>query len=137
MEDNPGDVILVRESLTGLGISFDLHVLRDGEEAMAWLAGVDRDPLEQVPSAILLDLNLPKRTGIEVLRALRLSNRCRELPVMIVSSSDNEADRREVAQLGATAYFRKPSDLDEFLQLGHAVSRLLQRHARTVNSSAG
>lgn len=112
-------------------------MLRDGEEALAWLARFDGDAETQTPALILLDLNLPKRTGMEVLRALRQGERWREVPVMVVSSSDNEADRREVARLGATAYFRKPSDLDEFLQLGHAVGRLLQRPERSLNSVAG
>ncbi|MBL8213064.1 MAG: response regulator [Bryobacterales bacterium] len=137
VEDNPGDVILVREALASLGLGHHLEVLRDGEEALAWLARCDGDPESQMPALILLDLNLPKRTGMEVLHAVRQGERWREVPVMVVSSSDNDADRREVARLGATAYFRKPSDLDEFLQLGETVGRLLQRPERSLNSVAG
>ncbi len=112
-------------------------MLRDGEEALTWLARLDAQPGTHTPALILLDLNLPKRTGMEVLRALRERERWQEVPVMVVSSSDNDADRREVAKLGATAYFRKPSDLDEFLQLGNAVGQLLGQPAASANSAAG
>jgi CheY-like chemotaxis protein len=100
-------------------------VLSDGEEAIAYLDRVDRDESIGCADVILLDLNLPKRSGHWVLRRIRESVRSREVPVVIVSSSEAPADLEQSRQLGATAYFKKPTDLEQFLRLGEVVKTLV------------
>jgi DNA-binding response OmpR family regulator len=77
------------------------------------------------PSLVLLDLNLPKKSGDEVLKDLRKSIRCRHARVLIVTSSDSERDREITASLAVDGYFRKPSEYAEFMKLGAVVNALL------------
>jgi len=74
---------------------------------------------------VILDLNLPKKPGREVLQRMRQSPRCSNATVVVVTSSDSQKDREDVATLGASAYFRKPSEYDSFMKLGDLVKRLL------------
>ncbi len=127
IEDSSADVYLVRESLTKHLKQFELQVVNDGEKAFKWIEAADSDASTQCPSLMLLDLNLPKRSGQEILQRLRQSPRCGHVPVVILTSSDSPADRAETAKLGATAYFRKPPDLEEFMQIGMVVERVLDR----------
>lgn len=123
-EDNNADVYLVRISLRQHGIPNDLHVVKDGEEAIDFIKAADQGG--PVPGLVLLDLNLPKRTGQEILEHLRNSKRWAEVPVIVMSSSDSPSDRAKAAKLGVGDYFRKPSRLDEFMRLGDVVKRVLQ-----------
>lgn len=118
-EDNPADVYLLREAL---GINehdgVELMVVHDGEQAIDFIRR--REGFESVPAPdlIVLDLNLPKSDGSEVLRQVRSSEEFRSIPVVILTSSDSPSDRACAEQLGASAYLTKPSDLDAFLALG-------------------
>jgi len=123
-EDNQADVYLVRTSLKEHGIAHDLRVAKDGEEAIDLITGADSGGL--VPGLVLLDLNLPKKTGQEILEHLRDTPRWAGVPVIIMSSSDSPTDRAKAARLGIRAYFRKPSRLDEFMRLGGIVKKVLQ-----------
>lgn len=125
VEDAEPDVFLVREALRQTGINFHLNVLDDGEKAVDFIDALDSDQSLLCPDLILLDLNLPKRSGDQILQHMRRSARCGAIPVMVVTSSDSSKDRSETARLGATHYFRKPSRLDEFMQLGPLVRDLL------------
>jgi CheY-like chemotaxis protein len=125
IEDSSADVYIVRESLTKHLKDFDLQVVNDGEKAFKWIEAADSDASLPCPSLMLLDLNLPKRSGQEILMRMRQSPRCGMVPVVILTSSDSPADRAETAKLGATAYFRKPPDLEEFMQIGVVVGRVL------------
>jgi CheY-like chemotaxis protein len=127
IEDSSADVYIVRESLTKHLKDFDLQVVNDGEMAFKWIEAADLDPSVPCPSLMLLDLNLPKRSGQEILRRMRQSPRCGTVPIVILTSSDSPADRAETAKLGATAYFRKPPDLEEFMQIGMVVGRVLDQ----------
>ena len=127
IEDSSADVYLVRESLTKHLKEFELQVVNDGEKAFKLIEAADLDTSMPCPSLMLLDLNLPKRSGQEILQRLRQSPRCGHVPVVILTSSDSPADRAETAKLGATAYFRKPPDLEEFMQIGMVVERVLDR----------
>ena len=131
IEDAEPDVFLVREALRQAGLSFQLKVLDDGEKAIDYIDHLDHDDSAGCPSLVLLDLNLPKRTGDQILDHIRQSDRCRRIPVVIVTSSDSPRDKTQTAQLGATEYFRKPSRLDEFMRLGHLVRRLLDEPVPT------
>ncbi len=125
VEDSPADTYIVRQSLQKHLPAFDLRVMEDGEKAFQFVEATDTDAELPCPHLMILDLNLPKRSGQEVLERLRSSSRCRLMPVMIVTSSDSPADRAETARLGATAYFCKPSDLEEFMTLGTKVREIL------------
>ena len=125
VEDNKADVFLLREALEAAGVLADLDVASDGERAVDLISRTDTDGNVRCPSLILLDLNLPKMSGIEVLEHLRQSPRCREARVLIVSSSDSEQDRARTAKLGVDGYFRKPSGYDAFMKVGEVVRDLL------------
>lgn len=118
-EDNPADVYLIEEALREHGVDFEITVAPDGEAAMDMVA-----KQTVLPDIVLLDLNMPKRSGGEVLDSLRRSAG-KELPVIVLTSSDSPADRDEALRLGATCYIRKPTGLDEFLQIGATIKKLV------------
>jgi len=128
VEDADPDVFLVREALELGGLQFSLRIFDDGEKAVDFVEDVDRDEKVPCPHLVLLDLNLPKKTGAEVLECVRRSHRCGDVPVIILTSSDSPKDREQVARLGATRYFRKPSRLAEFMRLGDLVREVLDGH---------
>jgi DNA-binding response OmpR family regulator len=124
IEDNPADAGLVREALEEHAVEGQLTVIGDGERAISYLASIERDEA-RCPDLLILDLNLPKRSGSDVLRYVRESKCCVGMPVLILSSSDNRKDRDETALLGATRYLRKPIELDDFLSLGAVFKEVL------------
>lgn len=124
-EDNAGDVGLVREALQRHGVEGELVVVSDGEEAVHYIEALDT-AIADCPDLALVDLNLPKRSGSEVLRAMRNSTRCRNTKVVILSSSDAEQDKATSQLLGADRYIRKPLRLHEFLSLGAIFKSLLE-----------
>jgi chemotaxis family two-component system response regulator Rcp1 len=128
VEDNPGDVGLVRHVLAEHGITCELLVLRDGEKALEFVEQVDESRI-RCPQLVILDLNLPKTNGREVLRRMKISPVCGNVPVVILSSSDALKDRQDTAALGASRYIRKPPTLDEFLKIGGVLKMLLDNAA--------
>jgi CheY-like chemotaxis protein len=121
-EDNPGDVLLIREALTLSGVEFELTVQQDGERMLSYIELIEHGS-RGCPDIVLLDLNLPKRGGDFLLERMRLSPHCRNIPVIVVTSSDSKKDREMAARLGASDYFRKANDFDEFMRLGELVKR--------------
>jgi two-component system, chemotaxis family, response regulator Rcp1 len=121
VEDNDPDVYVIRELLLRCPVPIDLHIVPDGVAALAYL----EDERNACPELVLLDLNLPKLGGIEVLRRMRSGPRCGQTPVIVVSSSDTDADRNASKNLGAQAYFRKPSDLKTYSNLANIVLEFL------------
>jgi DNA-binding response OmpR family regulator len=124
VEDSPADTYLVRQSLKKHLKEFELRTVDDGEKAVRFFEAADSDASLKPPALLILDLNLPKRSGYDVLRRMKAS-RFKNVPVVIVTSSDSSVDRAESARLGADAYFRKPADLDEFMRIGELVQRVL------------
>ena len=124
-EDNLPDAMLVREVIRAESLPLEVSIVADGEQAAAFFAKADADPTAPCPDVLLLDLNLPKIDGFEVLRQLRSRRRCSNIPVLVITSSDSAADRAEAARLGAS-YFRKPHSYTEFLKLGVVLKRILQ-----------
>jgi CheY-like chemotaxis protein len=127
-EDNAGDVLLVREALAKYEIPHELHVVRDGGEALAFVARIGEDSEDNTtpcPELLLLDLNLPKADGPTVLAAFRRHPLCAHTPVIAISSSDAVTDRERLARLGVSRYFRKPMELDKFLELGAVIRELM------------
>lgn len=131
IEDNPADVLLVREAIDFYALPVDLHVMEDGQKGLDFIRRTEDDPRAPCPEIILLDLNLPGRSGKEVLEHVRRSGTCKDIPVLIISSSDVVRERDELARLGATRYFRKPSSYDAFLQVGRILKELLEEE--TIN----
>lgn len=122
IEDNPADVLLVREAIRTQGIEVDLICYPDVPQAIAGLCDAD-NPL---PDAVLLDLNLPKGEGMNILKILRGSARLGNVPLAILTSSQSPRDVEGAQKLGAALYVHKPSTLNEFLAIvGGAVSELL------------
>jgi DNA-binding response OmpR family regulator len=127
-EDNLPDALLVREAIRMENLPLEVHIASDGERALEFLKRSEQDQDAPRPHILLLDLNLPKVDGFEVLRRIRASEKYKHLPVLIITSSDSPADRSESAKLGA-GYFRKPPDYEEFLKIGLALKRLLEEHS--------
>jgi len=117
VEDNRADVILVREALEEHGIQCDLMVLSDGEQALKFVAKVEGGEV-RCAELVVLDLNLPKASGLRVLERMRASPKCASVPVVILSSSDAPKDISEAKKLGATRYIKKPSHLEDFMNIG-------------------
>jgi two-component system response regulator len=119
VEDNPDDELLALRALRKNGVGGDVVVAHDGVEALDYLFATgehaDRDP-SFVPRLILLDLNLPKISGLEVLRRLRSDERTRLLPVVILSSSGEQRDMLDGYGLGANSYVRKPVNFEQFVR---------------------
>jgi CheY-like chemotaxis protein len=126
-EDNPGDVQLVQEALREHHLEFDLVVCSDGARALSYLENVASDAGVHCPDVFLLDLNLPKASGHQILEKFRTQFKCSDTPVIVVTSSDAPRDRERAAQLGAAHYFRKPTDFEEFMKLGAVIKSLTSR----------
>lgn len=124
-EDNLPDALLVREVIRAESLPLDVHIAADGEIAINFIESAERDPNAPAPDLLLLDINLPRRDGFEVLRRLRSVDRFKSVPVLIISSSDALRDMNEAARLGAS-YFRKPPSYDEFLKLGDVLRQMLK-----------
>jgi len=125
-EDNLGDVLLVQEALAAHDISHELFVVRDGGEALQFVARMGTAGHAPCPDLMLLDLNLPKVDGSAVLAEFRKHPECIQTPVVVISSSDAPKDRERMNALGVAHYFRKPSDLEAYLELGSVVKGLLE-----------
>jgi DNA-binding response OmpR family regulator len=124
VEDAEPDVLLVREALESNHLKFDLCVLEDGEKAVDYIDRLDGNQVD-VPHLFLLDLNLPRKNGGQVLERLRQSGKWSHIPVVILTSSDSPRDKAKASEYQATEYFQKPSRLEDFMKLGVLVGRLL------------
>jgi CheY-like chemotaxis protein len=123
-DDNPSDVYLIREALREHSVDCDLRVASDGKDAIDIISGQRADIKVSDLSLIILDLNLPRHDGIEILQRLRESSNV-HVPVVVLTSSDSPRDRLMATDLGAARYLRKPSNLNEFLELGAIFKELL------------
>jgi len=112
VEDNPDDEALTLRALKKNGIANEVVVLRDGAEALTYLLGTDAPS----PHLVLLDLKLPRIDGLEVLRKLRGESRTAFLPIVILTSSNEERDLVESYRLGANSYILKPVDFEQFTE---------------------
>lgn len=121
VEDNPDDEALAIRAFKKSNMSNEIVVARDGEQALNYLFDKQRLDAKELPSVVLLDLNLPKIDGLEVLRQIRSNPSTKRLPVVILTSSKHEEDLIEGYNLGANSYVRKPVDFNEFVT---AVSQL-------------
>lgn len=115
VEDNPVDVDLTLRAFASRKFSNIVHVARDGEEALAWLPRWEAG--EPLPAVILLDLKMPRVSGLEVLRALKSHPLFRAIPVVVLTSSSEDADVRTAYGLGANSYIVKPVNFDKFMEV--------------------
>jgi CheY-like chemotaxis protein len=120
--------LLVREAIRRENLPIDLHNASDGQQAIDFLERAEHDPDAPCPDFLLLDLNLPKMDGFEVLRRVRTGGKCAAIPVVVITSSDSPADRSQAARLGA-GYFRKPPNYEEFLKLGGVLKKLVEKES--------
>jgi CheY-like chemotaxis protein len=122
IEDSPGDVRLTREAFRDADASINLHVAADGVEAMAYLKCDGNEPDSPRPDLILLDLNLPKMDGREVLAYIKADAILKTIPTIILTTSDAEPDIAKSYQLQANCYLSKPGQLDAFEVLMKSVT---------------
>lgn len=115
VEDNPGDVELVRESLSEGKIKNEIHVASDGVEAMDFLKREGRHGGARCPDLILLDLNLPRKSGRDVLQEIKTDPELKQIPVVVLTSSKAEEDIVKSYNLHANCYVTKPVDLEQFM----------------------
>ena len=121
IEDNPGDVRLTQEAFREARIPIKISVSMDGEDALAFLKRTS--PYENAirPDLILLDLNIPKRDGREVLAEIKADALLRNIPVVVLTTSNAEQDIQKTYNLQVNAYINKPVDFDHFLDIVHKI----------------
>jgi two-component system, chemotaxis family, response regulator Rcp1 len=114
VEDSPGDVRLTQETFRDANPSIRLHVATDGVEAMAFLRREGANARAPRPDFILLDLNLPRMDGREVLASIKMDDNLKTIPTIVLTTSDAEVDILRSYELQANCYLSKPVQLDEF-----------------------
>ena len=131
-EDNPADVYLLREAMSLEGGDVELMIVSDGEQALDYVQRAGQFADAAVPHLVVLDLNLPKSDGSDVLRRIRETPEYSGVPVVVLTSSDSPKDRQTIEDLGASSFITKPSDLDEFLSLGRRLLGFLTANGASV-----
>jgi chemotaxis family two-component system response regulator Rcp1 len=117
VEDNPADVRLTEESLKEGKVCNILHVVEDGEEAISFLQKKGKYADKPLPDLVLLDLNLPKKNGHEVLAEIKGDEKLKQIPIVVLTSSKAEEDIHKCYLLHANCYINKPDDLDQFIHV--------------------
>ena len=133
VEDNPGDVRLTQEALKESTFPVHLNVARDGVEALEYLRNPDSGPR---PDLILLDLNLPRKNGREVLSEIKADPDLRRIPVLVMTTSRAEQDIQKAYALNANCYITKPMDLDDFLRTVRSIEDFWMRTATLPHANA-
>ncbi len=121
VEDNPGDAQLTQIALEDSKISVNLNIVEDGVEAMAFLRKEGKYANMPYPDIILLDLNLPKKDGREVLAEIKADNILKRIPVVVLTTSQAEGDILKAYNLAANCYITKPVDFDQFVKIVQSI----------------
>lgn len=124
VEDNAGDAVLIRQILADASVPVNLHIVRDGEQALTMLSDADF-----IPALIILDLNIPRISGAALLERWK----SQKIPVVVFSSSLNDAERARVLELGAREFVQKPTDVEAF---SAAICGIVERWAGHRNENA-
>lgn len=127
-EDNPGDVLLFREAMRQSQLACELVVAEDGEKALRLLEKAAQGEGSS-PDLIILDVNLPKRSGQDVLKWVRSQPELEKVPVIMLTSSASPDDKTKAMLVGANLYVQKSSNLDEILEIGSTIQGLLKPKA--------
>lgn len=140
VEDEANDVLLLKRALKKEGVTLPVQVVSDGQAAVQYLEGrgpfTDRERYP-LPCLILMDVKLPRKNGLEVLRWLRGREDLKDLPVFMLTSSSESRDRNEAEEQGVEAYRVKPVTLDELLGVAREIRREATEHCGTAEASAG
>ncbi|MGE5498690.1 MAG: response regulator [Syntrophothermus sp.] len=126
IEDNPGDILLIKDVLNEDNDPFDLKVIKDGGEAMDYLGSLSRNQQNGLPDLVILDLNLPKKNGREILASIRAVENLKDLSVIIFTSSDAEEDIAICRNLNVVSYYKKPIDYDEYVITVRAIKNSIK-----------
>ena len=129
VESNAADARLIAEAFRGAGLTSNIPHLENGEEVIPFLRRETPFQNVRLPDLILLDLNLPRKSGLEILEEIRASGDLAWIPIIILSGSSNPVDIQSAYRSGANCYIRKPASLDEFLEL---ISACYQFWSKTV-----
>lgn len=121
VEDDAVDVELTREALLESKIKVNLNVVRDGEKAMVYLRKEGEYSKSKTPDLVILDLNLPRMNGQEVLQAMKSDEDLKKIPVVVLTTSSDKQDIAKSYALGANCYVTKPMGLDQFSQVVHSI----------------
>lgn len=121
VDDNIGDVVLTKEALKGADFTNRVSIARDGFEALDFLRRTGKYADAPQPDLILLDINMPRKNGCEVLQEIRRDEELKLIPVVILTSSEAEDDIRRAYELQANCYVTKPADLDEMVKIVQAI----------------
>jgi two-component system, chemotaxis family, response regulator Rcp1 len=130
VEDNPGDVRLMKEALKEAEVATELNAVYDGEAALKFLRRADGYADSRRPDLIFLDLNLPRRDGREVLAEIKSDDELRRIPVVVLTTSEAERDVTNAYDLHANCYVKKPIDLDKFIEVVRECERFWLQVAR-------
>lgn len=122
VEDSPSDALLTREALRGAKVANELTVIEDGEAALAYLRKEGKYGEASTPDLILLDLNLPRLDGREVLQAMRQDPELKRIPVVVLTTSDADKDVLDSYDLGANCYVTKPVDFRKFEEVVQSIN---------------
>jgi len=124
VEDNPGDIRLVEEALEDTHVKYRLHAVHDGEKALSYLRQSKETQDVTKPDLILLDLNLPKKNGHQVLEEIKQDEKLCNIPVIILSSSRSKDDIVQADKRGAHAYIPKPENFDDYTDLVQEIEKI-------------
>lgn len=122
VEDNPGDIVLTQEAFKSAKVANTLNVVRDGEEALMYLRRQGQFASVAIPDIILLDLNLPRIDGREVLEEIKKDPELKQIPIVILTSSEADSDVLQTYNLHVNCYVVKPVDFDKFMKVIQAVN---------------
>ena len=137
VEDSPSDQLLAREALAEAGVKSRLHIVSDGIEAMAFLRRQGRHQNAPRPDLILLDLNLPRKDGREVLSEIKSSEDLKRIPVVVLTTSESEQDVKRAYALHANCYISKPVDFEAFKRVIRSIEEFWFRTVRLPSSTSG
>jgi CheY-like chemotaxis protein len=126
VEDNRPDAALIRDALKRERLEVRVREFADAETVAGYLQRMGTAPDFPCPEVVIMDLNLPRGDGLDLLKQIRTHPECGKVPVVVMSSSDSPKDRSAAENLGNTMFFRKPLDLDAFLGIGKIVRQILQ-----------
>ena len=117
VEDNEDDIVIIQEVFADMRLATLINVVQDGEEALAYQQQKGKYKVARMPDLVLLDINMPKKNGFEVMQAMKADPRLRTLPVIMMTTSHREEDVVRAYEKGACSYIHKLVDLDKFKQL--------------------
>lgn len=132
VEDNNGDVLLTQEALLNWDTKNRISAVGDGEEAIRYLKAAAKKCISQLPDLIILDINLPKLDGKQVLQLIRADVDLKHLPVVIFSSSVNDKDVREAKELNADLYLQKPAELQHYYDAVYTIEQFWTSYKKAI-----